>query len=156
MPSDYLDRFTKARLTFLHQRIYNPKSKTAECLSPLPSDLEDSAFLGQDLDDKIAQEIATGLIDPTTKEPFSEDSIKRVAHANGATAFDVMMTNQEKEPKKVQEKENAAPKPREKATNKSSAYARLYQQGLKRRLESESTLREGKFNFQRYAFKPSE
>ncbi|KNC96155.1 uncharacterized protein SPPG_08543 [Spizellomyces punctatus DAOM BR117] len=77
-PGDYLERFRLAELTFLHQRVYDPRSGTIIHLNPLPSNLQLDTqlirFLGPDLSPDIAKGIATGILDPDTKLPFEGDA----------------------------------------------------------------------------------
>lgn len=97
-------------------------------------------FLGQELDDRVGQEIATGRIDPTTKEPFSQresltasqSGVVTARESSGDNAFQVLMKKKDgtvAEKQRVVEKEND-PGPRE----KSNAFSRLFRKGLKRRL----------------------
>ncbi|TPX60480.1 hypothetical protein SpCBS45565_g07490 [Spizellomyces sp. 'palustris'] len=76
-PGDYLERFRLAELTFLHQRVYDPRSGAIVHLNPLPTDLQLDTqlirFLGPDLPPDIAKGIATGILDPDTKLPFEGD-----------------------------------------------------------------------------------
>ena len=97
-----LQGFSRARLTFLHQRVWCPRDRRLTTVTPLPSALlatlsargaaaSDSPavadtgpaaasagildFLGPELSEELAAAIAIGAIDPITKLPFHEDAI---------------------------------------------------------------------------------
>ncbi|WEW60134.1 Rad2 nuclease [Emydomyces testavorans] len=71
VPSDYLESFRRAELTFLHQRVFCPKARKLTTLNPLPNDIqEDLSFLGKDIEPDIAIGIACGDLDPITTEPI--------------------------------------------------------------------------------------
>ena len=97
VPSDYEESFRKARLTFLHQRVYNPATRRVEHLTPLPNpeNHDDLSFLGSDLDEDTAHLIAIGDIDPTTHERFDcvKPSVIKKAAPPIENAFQLMMAN---------------------------------------------------------------
>ncbi|KAJ1718694.1 hypothetical protein LPJ53_006374 [Coemansia erecta] len=74
VPDDYEAEVTRADLTFMYQRVYNPSQKCLDFVSgPLAKDapkLEEMPFLGEMLEAHVAEAIATARIDPTTKMPF--------------------------------------------------------------------------------------
>ncbi|RAK95095.1 putative exonuclease [Aspergillus ibericus CBS 121593] len=72
VPSNYLDNFRQAELTFLYQRVFCPKAGKLVTLTAPESDtkLEDLTFIGDDVDPEIAVGVARGDLDPTTKEPL--------------------------------------------------------------------------------------
>ncbi|KAJ5769248.1 hypothetical protein N7520_003807 [Penicillium odoratum] len=70
VPPDYLTNFKQAEDTFLYQRVFCPNAKK---LIPLttPEDgvnLDEMPFIGGDVDPEIAAGVASGDLDPTTKE----------------------------------------------------------------------------------------
>ncbi|KAJ5692478.1 hypothetical protein N7462_001901 [Penicillium macrosclerotiorum] len=72
VPADYLAKFEQAELTFLYQRVFCPN---AQKLVPLmaPEDgvnLDELPFIGSDVEAHIAAGVASGDLDPTTKEPI--------------------------------------------------------------------------------------
>ncbi|KAJ1847209.1 Rad2 nuclease [Coemansia sp. RSA 2703] len=74
VPEDYVAEVTRADLTFMYQRVYNPSQKCLDFVSgPLAKDapnLEDMPFLGEMLEAHVAEAIATAKIDPTTMKPY--------------------------------------------------------------------------------------
>ncbi|RHY12882.1 hypothetical protein DYB25_012913, partial [Aphanomyces astaci] len=62
----------RARLTFRHQRVYDPVSQTLTHVTPLPASLDgqDTDFLGPVISTELARGIAEGHIDPITGKPF--------------------------------------------------------------------------------------
>ncbi len=81
--TEYEQELLKAELTFQHQRIYCPKSKTLTTLLPLPQNglfsfdldcnsdfLQNLNFLGPVLPNEVAQGIAEGRLNPISLEPF--------------------------------------------------------------------------------------
>ncbi|CCI46786.1 unnamed protein product [Albugo candida] len=74
VPESYEDGFARAKLTFKHQRVYDPLEKKLVFLSP-PSDelrrqITDWSFLGLDISDAYATAVAIGDIDPITMKCF--------------------------------------------------------------------------------------
>ncbi|KAF7591155.1 Rad2 nuclease [Aspergillus hancockii] len=72
VPADYLDNFKQAELTFLYQRVFCPQAGRLVTLTPPEDDvnLEELAFIGRDVEPEIAEGVARGDLDPTTKEPL--------------------------------------------------------------------------------------
>ena len=69
VPTDYLAEFTKAELTFLHQRVYCVERHEVIMLSPFEGkEPEDFEFIGKHVEARIAQRVATGELDPNTKK----------------------------------------------------------------------------------------
>ncbi|PYH98256.1 exonuclease [Aspergillus ellipticus CBS 707.79] len=70
VPSDYLDNFRQAELTFLYQRVFCPKAGKLVTLTKPDSDvnIEALTFIGADMDPEIAVGVARGDLDPMTKE----------------------------------------------------------------------------------------
>lgn len=72
VPQGYRDIFTRAEITFLHQRVFCPRErKLVHCNEP-DSPLEDEhlIYVGPDLDEHIARGVAYGQLDPMTKTPL--------------------------------------------------------------------------------------
>ncbi|KAJ6114683.1 hypothetical protein N7486_000461 [Penicillium sp. IBT 16267x] len=72
VPADYLKDFKQAEDTFLYQRVFCPNAKK---LIPLTTpeqgvNLEEMPFVGADVDPETAAGVASGDLDPTTKEPI--------------------------------------------------------------------------------------
>ncbi|KAL2815482.1 hypothetical protein BJX63DRAFT_389635, partial [Aspergillus granulosus] len=72
VPSDYLQNFKQAELTFLYQRVFCPKAGKLVTLTLPENDvnLEELAFIGDDMDPETAVGVARGDLNPTTKEPL--------------------------------------------------------------------------------------
>ncbi|KAI8594072.1 PIN domain-like protein [Geranomyces variabilis] len=77
-PNGYAEMFRMAELTFLHQRVYDPRTEQLVHLTPLPADLLEQApimeFLGPDVPPEQAKGVADGLLHPVTKRPLDGDS----------------------------------------------------------------------------------
>lgn len=76
MPVDYEVDFSRAELTFLHQRVYDTDRRKLAFLNPLPLNfdygevMEKWNFLGPELPDHLAQGICEGRICPNTRQLF--------------------------------------------------------------------------------------
>lgn len=72
VPSDYFQKFKQAELTFLHQRVFCPRAGRLVALTQPGDDvkLEELTFIGDDMDPETAVGVASGDLDPTTKEPI--------------------------------------------------------------------------------------
>lgn len=76
MPAEYEADFSKAELTFTHQRIYDTDRRQLAFLNPLPLDFDYDApaeqwnFLGPELSESLIREICEGRICPATRQPF--------------------------------------------------------------------------------------
>ncbi|BGP31765.1 hypothetical protein JCM10296v2_003539 [Rhodotorula toruloides] len=72
VPRNYLDEFRRAELTFLHQHVFDPRTRKLTHLHPLPPDktCNDLPFIGPLLDEDFARGLAAGEIDPISKEPM--------------------------------------------------------------------------------------
>ncbi|KFY21302.1 hypothetical protein V493_07522 [Pseudogymnoascus sp. VKM F-4281 (FW-2241)] len=70
VPKDYLDNFYQAELTFLHQRVFCPiANKVVFHTEPeQPIDDEKLTFIGAPVEAEIARKVATGELNPMTKE----------------------------------------------------------------------------------------
>lgn len=69
---NYLAAFKQAELTFLHQRVFCPTKRELVFLTePDPTlDVENMPFIGSAVDPALARAIATGDVNPITKEPI--------------------------------------------------------------------------------------
>ncbi|KAI1344409.1 hypothetical protein F5Y15DRAFT_111416 [Xylariaceae sp. FL0016] len=70
VPADYSTLFTQAEQTFLYQWVYCPKAKELIHLTPLPADLDAQQlpFIGSFVESRIAQKVASGELNPMTKQ----------------------------------------------------------------------------------------
>ncbi|KAJ1759547.1 Rad2 nuclease, partial [Coemansia sp. RSA 1591] len=77
VPDEYEENAVRAELTFLYQRVYDPRSKCIDCVVPHTKSaplLEDMPFIGEMLESRVAQRVAEAEIDPITYEPFNMDA----------------------------------------------------------------------------------
>jgi exonuclease-1 len=87
VPVDYEENFEKAFLTFVYQRVYDPKLEKM-CLLNVPKDktmekfLKDVGFIGKMEDSQMMKKIANGEINPKTKEPLK--SFQPISAESGA------------------------------------------------------------------------
>lgn len=72
VPPDYLQNFKQAELTFLYQRVFCPEAGKLVTLTPPESHikLDELTYIGADMDPEVAVGVASGDLDPTTKEPI--------------------------------------------------------------------------------------
>lgn len=71
VPADYLTNFIQAENTFLYQWVFCPTAKRLVTLTPSDGvNLEEMPFIGADVEPEIAAGVASGDLDPTTKEPI--------------------------------------------------------------------------------------
>ena len=72
VPAGYLEAFTNAERTFLYQWVFCPQTRGLVNLNPVPSDLDVQAmkFLGPMVESFLAAGVASGDLDPGTKEPL--------------------------------------------------------------------------------------
>ncbi|KAF9313542.1 Rad2 nuclease [Podila horticola] len=74
--ADYEESFRRADLTFLYARVYDPNTKCMVHLNPVPDELQafvdtdEYNFLGPLLDQQTVHGIATGKLNPISKEPL--------------------------------------------------------------------------------------
>eukprot|EP01133_Synstelium_polycarpum_P006716 gene6716-7809_t len=70
--AEYQEMFRRADLTFKHQRVYDPCTKTLVHFTALSEDLVDTNldYLGEYMDDETAERVATAIVDPVNKQPF--------------------------------------------------------------------------------------
>ena len=72
IPAGYLERFYKAELTFLHQRVFCPINNKVVLMTELEKGAhpEDFSFIGDDVEQDVAIGVANGDLDPMTKQPI--------------------------------------------------------------------------------------
>ncbi|KAJ2802804.1 hypothetical protein H4R20_003137 [Coemansia guatemalensis] len=73
VPEAYEDCVTRAELTFLYQRVYDPRSEMLVHVRPLAADappIDQMPFLGESLDPAVARDIALCEVDPFDYKPF--------------------------------------------------------------------------------------
>ncbi len=72
VPTDYLENFYQAELTFLHHRVFCPVAKKLVFLTELEPGTkeEDLPFIGEDVDAETAIGVACGDLDPNSKRPI--------------------------------------------------------------------------------------
>ena len=72
IPTGYLEKFHKAELTFLHQRVFCPLKNEAVMMTDLIDEKvpADFSYIGSELDQATAIGVATGDLDPMTKHPI--------------------------------------------------------------------------------------
>ncbi|KAI5793917.1 PIN domain-like protein [Peziza echinospora] len=72
IPATYMDGFRQADLTFLHQRVFCPILQKMVMCTPPEKELtdEDLIFIGPEIDEKLAQGVANGDLDPMSKQPL--------------------------------------------------------------------------------------
>ncbi|GAC95247.1 hypothetical protein PHSY_002822 [Pseudozyma hubeiensis SY62] len=69
IPPTYSREFRKAELTFVHQRVFDPRSQKLVTLTPLPDGTHDDMlpFIGAPIEDQVARGIAEGIVDPISR-----------------------------------------------------------------------------------------
>lgn len=84
VPKGYLEAFNQAELTFLHQRVYCPKTLglVLHTEPEKPIDEEKMPFIGAYVEPEIAQGVARGDLNPMTKLPIVVERSKMVASAS--------------------------------------------------------------------------
>jgi len=72
VPKDYLESFYQAELTFLHQRVYCPRTRSLvlHTQPEHPIDEDKMPFIGGYVEPEIAQGVARGDLHPMTKKPI--------------------------------------------------------------------------------------
>ncbi|TVY15676.1 Exodeoxyribonuclease 1 [Lachnellula arida] len=79
VPKGYLENFYQAELTFLHQRVYCPKSQSLvlHTQPEVPIDEDKMPFIGGYVEPEIAQGVARGDLNPMTKQPIVVQVVMR-------------------------------------------------------------------------------
>lgn len=72
VPTGYLEKFYKAELTFLHQRVFCPLKNDVFMMTDLGIEAqpEDFSFIGHEVEKNVAIGVAKGDLDPMTKQPI--------------------------------------------------------------------------------------
>lgn len=72
VPAGYLEAFQNAEWTFLYQWVFCPEAQRLVNLTPPPADVDvgKMLFIGKYVEAQIAVEIATGNLNPNTKQPI--------------------------------------------------------------------------------------
>jgi exonuclease-1 len=72
IPIGYLEKFHKAELTFLHQRVFCPEKNDVVMMTELASEAQpdDFSFIGAEVQQDVAVGVAEGDLDPMTKQPI--------------------------------------------------------------------------------------
>ncbi|KAI1816997.1 hypothetical protein GGS20DRAFT_534913 [Poronia punctata] len=89
VPADYLTLFTQAEHTFLYQWAFCPVTKQLVNLTALPSDLdlENLPFIGKPIEPELAQRIATGEVNPITKQVIPVSPLPSPRKRTASTAY---------------------------------------------------------------------
>ncbi|KAI8319961.1 PIN domain-like protein [Martensiomyces pterosporus] len=77
VPEGYEADVERADLTFLYQRVYDPRAKALSHVTPLDASsppIEDMPFIGDALEPRVAQGVAEGNVDPFSYEPLGASS----------------------------------------------------------------------------------
>ena len=79
VPAGYLEAFTQAELTFLHQWVYCPLDQCLVNFSPLENGMKvgDIPFIGAFVEASIAAGVARGELHPHTKQPLQLPNVPR-------------------------------------------------------------------------------
>ncbi|KAJ2158262.1 hypothetical protein GGF46_003904 [Coemansia sp. RSA 552] len=73
VPEGYEDAVVRAELTFLYQRVYDPRTRSMAHVTAIAGSqtpVQEMPFIGEELDADLARRIAECLVDPITREPF--------------------------------------------------------------------------------------
>ena len=103
VPSGYLDAFTKAERTFLYQWVFCPEARCLANLNQVPDELglEVMPYIGQQVEPAVAAAVATGELNPNTKETIVLSSHRPFQHP--ATRPKPVQTPDEKHGKPISE-----------------------------------------------------
>ncbi|KAK0564366.1 hypothetical protein OC844_001755 [Tilletia horrida] len=74
VPPTYARDFRRAELTFIHQRVIDPRTRTLTTIAPIPAGVDESAmdFIGPVIPSQHVAGIANGDIDPITLSPVED------------------------------------------------------------------------------------
>ncbi|KAK4497055.1 hypothetical protein PRZ48_011504 [Zasmidium cellare] len=102
VPAGYLEAFQNAERTFLYQWVFCPEANSLLNLTKLPNGLEASSmpFIGKYVEPELAAGVASGDLDPNTKQPISLPG--RFQH-RGVMRSRVVQTPDEKQGKSITE-----------------------------------------------------
>ncbi|KAJ0400249.1 hypothetical protein ATCC90586_009302 [Pythium insidiosum] len=120
VPETYEAEFERAKLTFRHQRVYDPKQQRIVSLSSIPAAVtekfgDEMPFLGPLLADDIAQAIAEGDMDPITLTRFAPTAEPSFVPRSAAKSMTVTTgkNNHKSTPVKSPVRVNTAPEGRQ-------------------------------------------
>ncbi|KAJ2083546.1 hypothetical protein H4R24_000709 [Coemansia sp. RSA 988] len=106
VPEAYEDCVTRAELTFLYQRVYDPRSEMLVHVRPLAADapsIDQMPFLGDTLDPAVARDIALCEVDPFDYKPFD------ISHgSDSAAASEVPAAEPKKQQSRLQSTKKSA------------------------------------------------
>ena len=82
VPDDYREKFEKAVLTFRHQRVYDPNSKSIVHINDFPEESYAAAmkkfgnldFIGPEIPPELVSQHVQGILNPITKEPYIDEN----------------------------------------------------------------------------------
>ena len=79
IPTGYLEKFHRAELTFLHQRVFCPLTNDVVMMTEpdARTQPEDFSFIGAKIEQSLAVGIAKGDLDPMTKQPIHIKSLDK-------------------------------------------------------------------------------
>ncbi|CAD6455277.1 b2c59eec-2b0c-4d1f-a050-d97e87ddf845 [Sclerotinia trifoliorum] len=82
VPKNYLESFYQAEFTFLHQRVFCPRTlKLVLHTQPgIPLTEDQTQFIGHDVSPEIARGVAKGDLDPITKQPIVTERRNKMAN----------------------------------------------------------------------------
>ena len=95
IPTGYLEKFHKAELTFLHQRVFCPVKKKVVMMTEVSGEASsvNMSFIGADMEQKIAIGVAKGDLDPMTKQPIHIEPVPKVGPRTPWNASQKSMMN---------------------------------------------------------------
>ena len=78
VPLDYLEKFKKAEIAFVHHRVFCPIAQKLVFLNDLRPEVEEGnfPFLGPDVVAEVAIGVACGDLHPMNKQPFNAESAR--------------------------------------------------------------------------------
>lgn len=94
VPPTYSREFRKAELTFVHQRVFDPRTKKLVTLTPLPEGTHDDMlpFIGASMEDEVAMAVAEGTVDPISRTPIV-DRVPKPLGIRSSSASNVASTS---------------------------------------------------------------
>ncbi|KAH9845204.1 Helix-hairpin-helix class 2 (Pol1 family) motif protein [Teratosphaeria destructans] len=101
VPAGYIESFTRAERTFLYQWVFCPEAQCLVNLHKLPADLDaaEMPYIGKYVEPAIAAGVASGDLDPNTKERIVLPSLS----THPAQRANVVSTPNEKQGKSISE-----------------------------------------------------
>jgi exonuclease 1 len=101
VPPKYLEAFTQAERTFLYQWVFCPAARSLVNLNEIPAglDVETMPYIGKNVEPEVAAGVASGDLDPNTKQPLAFNRSSRATTTLGRIA----QTPDEKQGKPITE-----------------------------------------------------